>query len=887
MINVDERTGSEGWTLTRKLFLLLLAIFLPASAIIVTLVLEQRAYTIEDALDRARLIVESVTTQQAQACAAIRNMLHTVALLPQVKRRDAVACADLFTQLKQKNAIYCFIALASLDGNILASSTCLHGALPDPRSILDSGMADLSACRCVEIPLSGARRLAWVCPVAGDNSRPVAVLMAGLDTDQYAGFLQKVHLPEGWSFTIRDYRGNRLFRFPEIGPAKKLAPEVLQLISRSPAKCTLKRIGDDGVSRTYAFGRLAVSPNDAPYSYVMVGVAEDKIIRDANHRALLSICVLASLALLAMLFVCTFASRFFIRPINKLVAAADAFGRGDMGARTGLPHSYNEIGRLAKSFDDTASLVERRDLERERAARYLRESEKKYRSIIENAPDAIFAMANGVFTYANIAAATLLAAATPNQLMGRPGLGRVHPSCRDEFLKRLHLIEKSKKPLPVAEYKFIRLDGSVVDVETSPVPFEYDGRLVTMVFVHDMSERRRARKEREDLLRLNLALEVKLQQAQKLESLGTLAGGIAHDFNNILSPIVGYTELCLNDIPQESPVHHYIQQVLKAGLRARDLVKQILAISRADLANEMVPLKIDVIAKEVMKLLRSTLPATIEVRENLQEGQALADASQIHQVMMNLCVNAVQAMEDRGVLDVSLAPVDLSQADILAMSLVGLVPGPHLRLRVCDSGCGMDEGTLERVFDPYFTTKGPGRGTGLGLSVVQGIVRKHKGAVSIRSTVGIGSEFSLYIPEIGQKAESAVDLPIESVSGNECILFVDDEKAIAELGCRLLGRLGYRVVSQTSSASALELFRSDPDRFDLIISDCTMPELTGIDLIGEIHRIRPSIPAILSTGFSERCTPDILERIGAELIMKPFGLSNIAQLMRKLLDDKD
>lgn len=888
VINVDERPASERWTLTKKLFLLLLAIFLPASAIIVTLVLQQRTYAIEEARDRAKLLLDGFTIQQAQTSAAIRHTLRTVALLPQVKRCDSGACTDLFTQLKKKNAIYSFIALASLNGDILSSSTGLQGALPASQSIGDSaGMPRLSDCRCVEISAFGARRLSWVCPVTSNNGSTKAVLIAGLDMDQYVSFLQKVQLPEGWSFTIRDYRGNPLFRFPKIDSGKSLAAEELKLISKSPVNGILQRTGDDGIFRTYAFGRLGFSQNRPSTYYVTVGVIEDKIVRDANLRMLVCLLLLGCPALFAMLFVCSSASRFLIRPINKLVAAADAFGQGDMGMRTGLPHSSSEIGRLAKSFDNMASLLQMRDIERERAARNLNESEKKYRSIIENAPDAIFALTDGVFTYANIAAANLLAASAPNQLMGRSGLGRFHPSCRDEVLRRMELIKKSKTPLPVAEFKFIRMDGKVVDVETSPVPIEYCGREVTMVFVRDLSERRRARKEREDLVRLNLALKDKLQQAQKLESLGTLAGGIAHDFNNILAPIIGYTELCLDDIAQESPVHHYIQQVLSASLRARDLVKQILAISRADLAIEMVPIKIDAIAKEVIKLLKATVPATIEVRENLQEGLALADASQIHQVMMNFCVNAVQAMDNQGVLEVSLEHVDLSQADILAMSLAGLDPGAHLRLRVSDSGCGMDEATIERIFDPYFTTKRPGRGTGLGLSVAQGIIRKHKGAISIRSTVGVGSEFSFYIPETGRKAESAVDPPCKSATGSECILFIDDEKAIADLGSKLLGRLGYRVVSQTDSACALELFRSDPARFDLIMCDCTMPGLTGIDLIGEIRRIRPSIPAILSTGFSEMISPDILNRIGAELIMKPFVTSNIAKLVRNLLDARD
>ena len=242
-------------------------------------------------------------------------------------------------------------------------------------------------------------------------------------------------------------------------------------------------------------------------------------------------------------------------------------------------------------------------------------------------------------------------------------------------------------------------------------------------------------------------LEAKLTQAQKLEAIGTLAGGIAHDFNNILSPIIGFTEMTLNDIQRSSPMRNSLEQVLKAGLRARDLVKQILTFSRPTRESERVMLEIGWIVQEVMKLLRASLPASIEIRQNLQKGRALADATQIHQVLMNLCINAAHAMNDHGVLEVNLDRVDLQENDLESLSLISLKPGPYIRLSVSDSGRGMNEATIHRIFEPYFTTKEIGKGTGLVLAVVHGIVKRLQGAVSVQSVVSKGTTLSVLFPQ--------------------------------------------------------------------------------------------------------------------------------------------
>jgi PAS domain S-box-containing protein len=384
-------------------------------------------------------------------------------------------------------------------------------------------------------------------------------------------------------------------------------------------------------------------------------------------------------------------------------------------------------------------------------------------------------------------------------------------------------------------------------------------------------------------------LEKQLQQAQKMEAVGTLAGGIAHDFNNILGIIIGYTEITLLDIPEDSPARQSLKEVHKAAERARDLVRQILAFSRKG-EQQRIALRVSSIVKEALKFLRPALPVTIEIHQQLDElplegDTVIADPTQVHQVLMNLCTNAAQAMGDKGgVLHVGLALVRFGAQDLTRPAELG--PGPYIRLKVSDTGHGMDRAVVDRIFEPYFTTKRPGEGTGLGLAVVHGIVKSHGGAITVYSSPGEGTTFHVYLPAAtgGVAAEESRSQPFPR--GNETILFVDDEVALASAGKQMLEFLGYTVESRTSSIEALQAFRATPDKFDLIITDMTMPQMTGLDLAQEVLRIRPEIPIIVCTGFSSVATPEKIKAAGIRrLLMKPLIMHDMAGLVREVLDE--
>jgi signal transduction histidine kinase len=416
-------------------------------------------------------------------------------------------------------------------------------------------------------------------------------------------------------------------------------------------------------------------------------------------------------------------------------------------------------------------------------------------------------------------------------------------------------------------------------------------RLEISSLVSDAEERtEELRKAYEDLkeeTREREHAESQLRQTQKMEALGTLAGGIAHDFNNILVAIIGFSEMAIGKIPRGSPARRSMERVFAAGLRGRDLVKQILTFSRRA-EQEKQPLNLDRVIRETLKLLRASLSSTIDIRTGLQSnlGFVLADSTQMQQVVVNLCTNAAHAMRRKGgIISVDLAGFSFSSpgdAPVPTMS-----PGAYVRLSVRDTGEGMSPEIIEHIFDPFFTTKAAGEGTGLGLSMVHGIVASHGGTITVSSQPESGSTFTVYLPVFIEEESRNLTDEVNSIpGGRERILFIDDEEDLATLGAEMLTDLGYRVMSGTRAEEVLELFRLDSSRFDLVITDQTMPEMTGVGLAKEILAIRPDIPILMCTGFSQLVDADSARAAGIKAFaMKPLTKREIALTIRKVLDE--
>ena len=382
-------------------------------------------------------------------------------------------------------------------------------------------------------------------------------------------------------------------------------------------------------------------------------------------------------------------------------------------------------------------------------------------------------------------------------------------------------------------------------------------------------------------------VEQQLRQAQKMEAVGTLAGGIAHDFNNVLAAIIGFSELALGKLPEGSPVRLHMERIFTAGIRGRDLVKQILAFSRQAEQTKL-PIKLAPIVKETLRLLRASLPSTIGIRMNLPNnmGFVSADPIQIQQVIMNLCTNAAHSMREKGgSISIDLADFSVSSPDNAPDP--AMRPGSYARLSVQDTGVGMSPETIEHIFDPFFTTKAAGEGTGLGLSVVHGIVASHGGTITVSSEPGKGSTFTIYLPKLLEEQPRHSGKGGSSIPrGHERILFIDDEENLAALGHEMLTDLGYAVTFRTGARESLALFRLDPSRFDLVIADQTMPNLTGVELAKEILAIRADMPIIMCTGFSYAVDADSARAAGIKAFaMKPLTKREIAKTVRKVLDE--
>ncbi|MFC1779849.1 ATP-binding protein, partial [Thermodesulfobacteriota bacterium] len=420
----------------------------------------------------------------------------------------------------------------------------------------------------------------------------------------------------------------------------------------------------------------------------------------------------------------------------------------------------------------------------------------------------------------------------------------------------------------------LQADGRKAILLTSKVPLRNEaGEVVGILGIFaDITEQR--------------SLEKQLRQSQRIEAVGTLAGGIAHDFNNILTAVIGYTEFAMADLPVGSQNQFPLSEVLKAAHRAKELVQKILMFGQQT-EQERSPTLINPIIKEALELLRATIPKTIKVCLEINEetGPVLADPTQIHQVIMNLGTNACHAMQENGgTLKVTLDNLHVDAE--LAASSPELHEGAYVRFTISDTGHGMGQATLERIFEPYFTTKKFGEGSGLGLSVVHGIIIGHGGAITVEATPGQGTMFTVYLPRLFNEVVQEVAAQEPLPRGKERILFVDDEEALVRLGQKLLESLGYEVTIATSGEDAMELFRSDPQAFDLIFTDQTMPIITGMQLSEQILKVRPDIPIILCTGFSATTSDETSKAVGIKtFIMKPLTKQALALTVRKVLDD--
>ena len=561
---------------------------------------------------------------------------------------------------------------------------------------------------------------------------------------------------------------------------------------------------------------------------------------------------------------------------RAIVTALQQATQADMQTDFTDTPEYSRLQADAPKIARNAIGTETEMVEGRHAENALKESEDRYRDLVENITDVIFTVGeNGLLTY--VSPAMLTVSGYPSsEVLGRAITEFVHqpdlPFVTEGFRQARF------GPIEPIEFRISTKDGAVRWCRSSCHPLFQAGQLQSIQgILTDITSQKQMETEKDQL-------QAQLFQVQKLEAVGTMAGGIAHDFNNILAIILGCSELIQEDLEKDTRAYGNVVEILKASQRAKELVHQLLSFNRPN-NHQQRPMPLSLIVEETSRFLRALLPPNIEIRSEIDttSGSIVADPTQIHQLLMNLGLNAKHAMgEAGGILDIRLQQSEL--ATPLVLPHTTLQPGSYLQLSLVDTGCGMPQDVQERIFEPFFTTKPPGEGSGMGLSIVHSITASHQGAVTVKSAPGQGTSFDIYFPRLEEVAQS-VEIPEMATStGNGRILFVDDEEAITRTAGQILDGLGYESIMTTSSEEALQLFRQNPNAFDAIVTDQIMPRLTGEDLARECLSLRPDLPMVVCTGFSQTFTEEKAKSMGVrEYLMKPLSKDDLGHSLQRAL----
>ncbi|MBN2420377.1 MAG: response regulator [Deltaproteobacteria bacterium] len=640
-----------------------------------------------------------------------------------------------------------------------------------------------------------------------------------------------------------------VINYDEHGNLKFYAPVISRL--------------DNSLNGTAFAEEPLLREKDRFIGYVQITIGKNKLNKQLNTLLRRSV-VIAILFFIAGAIVIFLIMKRLAKPLDRLTVAVKNVAAGKEVDKVHV-ETKDEIGKLANAFNTMAESIRLRE-------KALRKSEEKYRALFEEARDVIFIIDScNRFIDVNKQALDLFGYSREEILATGLETLFIQPDDLTQIKKAIG----SEEYVRDTEVKLRKKDATHLDcLLTLSIRRSDNGEILGYQgIIRDVTHQK--------------ILEIQLQQAQRMESIGTLAGGIAHDFNNILSPIILHSEIAMDDLPPDHHLQLSIKEIYKAADRAKDLVKQILTFARKR-DEEKILIKASLIIKEVINFLRSTIPTTIDIRySNKTETDTIfADPTQLNRIVMNLCTNAAYAMREKGgILEVHIENEEIP--DERQNGLFILRPGRYLKLTVRDNGTGIPPEVIDRIFDPYFTTKKFGEGTGLGLSTIHGIIKNYGGSITVKSAVGKGTTFCIYLPTVDAVDTGADSIKSDIPKGSEHILIVDDEKAAVDSMGETLERLGYKTTALTSSIEALETFRNNPEIFDLVITDMTMPKMTGKELVTELKLLRHDIPIILCTGFSEQINREIAKELGIDVfIMKPIIREKIANSIREVLDKK-
>ncbi|MBU2550988.1 MAG: response regulator [Proteobacteria bacterium] len=881
-----------GWfppqSIRLNLGLIVLAAIAPIVAVLLFSGLERRNHEIESAKEDALRLANSFASQQERMVSGVRQLQNTLTLLPAVQNRDLEACSRIFEKLLQTNPMFGNITLVNPDGKVAASGLPLTKAnFGDQKQVREAiENREFSAGEYIIGRISEVPIIAFASPIIDSKGLLTGVITTSLRLDQFARQFENASLPDGSIFSMLDHKGVRLCYHPpnEKAPiGKPILPSSWAGYSTATQEGLSRHTGMDGVIRYYAFRQLRIKPDDPPYMVVVVAIPESVAHDKADALTRKYLIWLAGAFLLSLLAAWTLGKQGIIRRLNALGALAARLGNGELEARTGLSETTGSLGLVAKAFDDMASALEAREAERLEAIKALRDSEDRLVKAqrVANVGSWEYDISTG-------------------KVWGSEEAFRIYGIDRKtEYLPldevERHIIDADKVNQALAEliteninydieYKIKNQNsGELTAVQSiAELVCDASGHPVKVIGVlHDITDSKNKEEER-------IKLQTQLQQAQKMESVGTLAGGIAHDFNNLLQAINGYTQLLLMEKSKKDPDRPKLKEIEKAGSRAAQLVRQLLLFSRKAEADRR-PIDLNEEVEQARRLLERTIPRMIDITLHLGADlwTVLADPVQMEQALLNLGSNAADAMPDGGGLVIETQNITLDEE--YTSSHMGAQPGRYVLLSFSDTGHGMDKETMGKIFDPFFTTKEFGKGTGLGLASVYGIVKGHGGYIMCYSESGQGTTFKIYLPAMEQdeKGESEEEQEDRLTGGTETILLVDDEAPIRDFASHVLQHFGYRTMTASDGREAVKIYTDKKDEIDLIILDIGMPVMGGHQCLVELRKVNPSARVLMASGYSiNGHARKAIESGAMGFISKPYQLNELITRVRAALDEK-
>jgi PAS domain S-box-containing protein len=874
----------------KQVLILIISMMIAPIALTIYSAMHQRERDIREANFLVESLVSQIKSDQNIMLAGTEQLLSTLALIPSVQQHRTAAVNNILADIIRINPQYSNLLVMDNKGLLWASAVPVQGAVSYSdrryfRKAIESGgfsSGEYGISRSINKPVMN-----FGYPIKDASGVVTDVAVVAFTPDKYAQQFKTSRMPANTSIMLTDHKGTIIFNLtaPQtVGEQDR--EELFRRMSEGPDEGTFKAYSNTGVHRYFAYRKLRLGNEQVPYMYVRTGIPVDVVLKKTTTQSIFNVSVMSSIMLLSLAVALYITRRGIIDKIEALRNATQKVALGNLGDRVSDQVSGGEFGELGEAFDRMSSRLSDEMAEVNRNIRQRLQAEEQrsddlalVESLLLNSPAGIrvFDAESGKCVLVNQSAADIAG------------------GTRDELLaQNFRCLESWKESGMLALAEKVISDGIPHSMETvlhtsfgKEVPVIYlcsrfivRDRSNLLVIGRDISEERRLTSERK-------RIEDQMLHAQKLESLGVLAGGIAHDFNNILTAIIGNADLALMRINKESPAVDNLHRIEQAAFRAADLAKQMLAYSGK---GKFLVDSIDLnrLLEEMLQMLEVSISKKAMLRINLHKPLPTveADATQMHQIVMNLVINASEAIGDEsGVISITTGCMECDRSYLKDVWLdENLSDGLYVYLEISDTGCGMDRETLSKLFDPFFTTKFTGRG--LGMAAVLGIVRGHKGAIKVYSEPGRGTTFKILLPasDLSDKSHSSDSNTLkDNWKGSGRVLLVDDEETIRGIGAEMLMALGFSSVTANDGLEAVEIFKSNPD-ISFVILDLTMPHMDGEQCFRELQKLNPDVKVIISSGYNEQeVTQKFIGKGLAGFIQKPYRLSMLREVIRKLL----